>query len=61
MESPSFIKDHLNAIGINPINNVVDITNYVLHSLGQPLHAFDLDQIKKNKIIVKYAKKMRNS
>ena len=57
MESPSFIKDHLNAIGINPINNVVDITNYVLHSLGQPLHAFDLDQIKKNKIIVKYAKK----
>ena len=57
MESPSFIKDHLNVIGINPINNVVDITNYVLHSLGQPLHAFDLDQIKKNKIIVKYAKK----
>ena len=57
MESPSFIKDHLNAIGINPINNVVDITNYVLHSLGQPLHAFDLDQIKNNKIIVKYAKK----
>ena len=56
-ESPRFIKDYLNAIGVNPINNVVDITNFVLHGIGQPLHAFDLNNIKKNKIIVKYAKK----
>ena len=56
-ESPSYIKNHLASIGINPINNVVDITNYVLHSVGQPLHAFDYGKINKNKIIVQYAKK----
>lgn len=56
-DSPSFIKDYLNAIGVKPINNVVDITNFVLHGIGQPLHAFDLNNIKKNKIIVQYAKK----
>ena len=59
-ESPSYIKNHLASIGINPINNVVDITNYVLHSVGQPLHAFDYGKINKNKIIVQYAKKMKN-
>ena len=56
-ESPSEIKKLLISIGINPINNVVDITNYVLHSLGQPLHAFDYNQVSKEKIIVRYAKK----
>ena len=56
-ESPSYIKNHLASIGINPINNVVDITNYVLHSVGQPLHAFDYEKINKNKIIVQYARK----
>ena len=56
-DSPSFIKDYLNAVGVKPINNVVDITNFVLHGVGQPLHAFDLNNIKKNKIIVQYAKK----
>ena len=44
-ESPSWLKDRLKAIGLSPINNVVDITNYILHGFGQPLHAFDADKI----------------
>ncbi len=51
-ESPDWLKKRLNAIDVRPINNVVDITNFVLHELGQPLHAFDLDEIKGSKIIV---------
>ncbi|SFH82628.1 phenylalanine--tRNA ligase subunit beta [Halpernia frigidisoli] len=51
-ESPNWLKDRLKAIGLNPINNVVDITNYILHGFGQPLHAFDAAKIKGNKIIV---------
>ena len=51
-ESPSFIKDRLEAIGIRSINNVVDITNFILHEYGQPLHAFDLNHVGGNGIIV---------
>ena len=52
-ESPTWLKNRLKAIGLNPINNIVDTTNYVLHELGQPLHAFDANKIKDHKIIVK--------
>jgi phenylalanyl-tRNA synthetase beta chain len=51
--SPNWLKKYLLAIGLRPINNIVDITNFVLHDLGQPLHAFDLEKVAGNKIIVK--------
>ncbi len=52
-ESPEWLKNRLRAIGLNPINNVVDITNFVQHEIGQPLHAFDADQITGKKVIIK--------
>ncbi len=52
-ESPQWLKNRLNAIGLRPINNIVDITNFVLHETGQPLHAFNADEITGNKVIVK--------
>ncbi len=51
--SPDWLKNRLRSIGLNPINNIVDSTNYVLHELGQPLHAFDADRIHGKHIIVK--------
>jgi phenylalanyl-tRNA synthetase beta chain len=55
-ESPDWLKNRLKSIGLSPINNIVDITNYILHDLGQPLHAFDLDKIKGKKVVVKTVK-----
>ncbi len=52
-ESPDWLKRRLQAVGVRPINNVVDATNFVLHELGQPLHAFDIDAIPSKKIVVK--------
>ncbi len=53
VESPNWLKNKLNAIGLRPINNIVDVTNYVLHETGQPLHAFDADEVKGNKVVIK--------
>ncbi|HLP04397.1 MAG TPA: phenylalanine--tRNA ligase subunit beta [Paludibacter sp.] len=52
-ESPAWLKDALLAIGLRPINNIVDVTNYVLHELGQPMHAFDADKIEGGEVRVK--------
>ena len=55
-ESPKWLQDRLKSIGLNPINNVVDATNFVMMEYNHPLHAFDLNKISGNKIIVREAK-----
>ena len=52
-ESPEWLQNKLRTIGLRPINNIVDITNYILHAYGQPMHCFDADKIKGGKIVVK--------
>ena len=52
-ESPEWLKNKLRAVGLNPINNVVDITNFVQHEVGQPLHSFDADKIEGKKVIIR--------
>ncbi|MCH5177734.1 MAG: phenylalanine--tRNA ligase subunit beta [Prevotellaceae bacterium] len=52
-ESPKWLKDRLNTIGLRPINNIVDITNYVMMAVGQPLHCFDADMVTGQKVVVK--------
>ncbi|MGZ3691653.1 MAG: phenylalanine--tRNA ligase subunit beta, partial [Pseudobdellovibrio sp.] len=56
-ESPLWMKKRLEAVGINSINNVVDVTNYVMHEMGQPLHAFDADSLAGAKVVVRTATK----
>lgn len=53
--SPEWLQTHLRNVGINPKNNVVDITNFILHESGQPLHAFDIQELKGNKVVVRNA------
>ena len=52
-ESPEWLQNKLRLIGVRPINNIVDITNYILHAYGQPMHCFDADKIKGGKIVVR--------
>lgn len=59
-ESPQWLKNRLEKIGLRPRNNIVDITNLVLHECGQPLHAFDLDKLNEHKIVVKSTKSETN-
>src|SRR5690606_2407864 len=59
-ESPEWLRNRLTAIGQRPINNIVDITNYILHDLGQPLHAFDVDHIEGGTVVVRKANEAEN-
>ena len=52
-ESPKWLQNRLQAIGLRSINNIVDITNFILHETGQPLHAFDADAIVGGEVIVR--------
>ncbi len=54
--SPFWLQDRLNSVGLRPINNIVDVTNYVMMETGQPLHAFDFDRLSENRIVVRTAK-----
>ena len=52
-ESPEWLQNKLNIIGLRPINNIVDITNYIMMAYGQPMHCFDADMVKGHKIVVR--------
>lgn len=52
-ESPEWLQNRLKVIGLRPINNIVDITNFIVHELGQPMHAFDASRIKGNKVVIR--------
>lgn len=56
-ESPKEIKDLLEKVGVRPINNIVDVSNYIMHELGQPVHTFDYDKIENRKMILRESKK----
>ncbi len=56
-QSPLWLKLMLTKIGITPVNNIVDLTNYIMHDLGQPMHAYDYDKIEDNKLIIRDARK----
>lgn len=56
-DSPQAIKSLLEKVGVRPINNIVDVSNYIMHELGQPVHTFDYDKITKNKMVVRESKK----
>jgi phenylalanyl-tRNA synthetase beta chain len=55
-DSPRWLKNRLNAVGLRPINNIVDITNYLMYDTGMPLHAFDLEQVKGGKMLIREAR-----
>ena len=55
--SPDWLRARLEAVGLRPVNNVVDVTNFVLHETGQPLHAFDLDRLDERRVVVRLAER----
>lgn len=59
--SPKWLQDRIRSMGLNPINNIVDLTNFVMFEYNQPMHAFDLDKLSGNTIYVREAKRGRRN